>query len=320
MFAQRVTYRERRHGIDGCDECALRLGHVPDVERSGVRDHRRARTRRPRAPAHARRHGRVPAPALRLQVVGARNTAEEQEHLAKSRAMGTLTAACLLLLIAGFVLERTSLAAGGGARGVPRCRRSPAGSSRCARRCAALARSALRRQPADDPRCGRRGRDRLRHRSRGADVPVLAQQHARGLHHGAHATRAARAAQAASGARSCAAAGARSRSRPNRSRSARRVIVKPGEAIPVDGTVVLRRIAGRPEQPDRRVGAGAKGDRRPRVRRHAQPAGRDRGAHHARARATRRSPASSRWSRRRRSRSRAPRRSPSGRAATTRSR
>src|SRR5262249_27057998 len=40
---------------------------------------------------------------------GTRNTPEEQEHLAKSRAMATLTGTCLLLLVAGFVLERTHL-------------------------------------------------------------------------------------------------------------------------------------------------------------------------------------------------------------------
>jgi Cd2+/Zn2+-exporting ATPase len=109
MFAQRVTYCERRHGIDGCDECALRLGHVPDVERSEF-----AITAEPARVGLARR--RMPdgtvefrRPLSGSKSWGARNTAEEQEHLAKSRAMGTLTAACLLLLIAGFVLERTSL-------------------------------------------------------------------------------------------------------------------------------------------------------------------------------------------------------------------
>src|SRR2546422_4317797 len=33
LFAQRVTYCERRSSADACDECALRLGRVPDVER-----------------------------------------------------------------------------------------------------------------------------------------------------------------------------------------------------------------------------------------------------------------------------------------------
>src|SRR5689334_14247849 len=29
LFAQRVTYCERRYGADSCEECALRLGRMP---------------------------------------------------------------------------------------------------------------------------------------------------------------------------------------------------------------------------------------------------------------------------------------------------
>ena len=34
LFAQRVTYCERRHSAGSCEECALRLGRVPDAAAS----------------------------------------------------------------------------------------------------------------------------------------------------------------------------------------------------------------------------------------------------------------------------------------------
>src|SRR2546426_5062109 len=37
MFAQRVTYCERRQSLEACEECALRLGRVPPTEASEYR-------------------------------------------------------------------------------------------------------------------------------------------------------------------------------------------------------------------------------------------------------------------------------------------
>src|SRR5213593_4553437 len=34
LFAQRVTYCERRNSLHACEECALRLGQVPESERT----------------------------------------------------------------------------------------------------------------------------------------------------------------------------------------------------------------------------------------------------------------------------------------------
>src|SRR2546425_12617585 len=33
LFAQRVTYCERRHTVEACEECALRLGRMPNRDR-----------------------------------------------------------------------------------------------------------------------------------------------------------------------------------------------------------------------------------------------------------------------------------------------
>jgi len=105
LFAQRVTYCERRESLGSCDECALRLGRVPQG-----REEFRVTAEQERV-GLSRRH--VPADTAELvrplarKPWGARMTPAEQEHLAKGRAMVLLTVACLGLLVAGAVLERT---------------------------------------------------------------------------------------------------------------------------------------------------------------------------------------------------------------------
>lgn len=106
LFAQRVTSCERRNSADACAECSLRLGRMPEVDASQYRI-----TADPDRIGLARRH--QPADAVEMvrpltrKPWGARMTPAEQEHLAKGRAMATLTAVCLVFLLGGMVLERT---------------------------------------------------------------------------------------------------------------------------------------------------------------------------------------------------------------------
>src|SRR5262245_40590734 len=54
VFAQRVTYCERRHSEGACEECALRLGHIPDAAAAEFRvtaDRRRVGLTRRDVPA-----------------------------------------------------------------------------------------------------------------------------------------------------------------------------------------------------------------------------------------------------------------------------
>src|SRR5262249_31618788 len=109
LFAQRVTYCERREALGSCAECALRLGRVRQEEMA-----------RSRAPAGRRRVGLAlrgvpPAPAeltrplSRAKPWGAPFSPAEEAQYAKGRAMAMLTGACLLLLVLGMALERGGL-------------------------------------------------------------------------------------------------------------------------------------------------------------------------------------------------------------------
>uniref|UniRef100_A0A832MKY1 Cadmium-translocating P-type ATPase n=1 Tax=Eiseniibacteriota bacterium TaxID=2212470 RepID=A0A832MKY1_UNCEI len=105
LFAQRVTYCERRASLGSCAECALRLGELPEGERESL-----AVTAEPGRVGLARRQTRATGAEYRRPLSakpwGARHSAEEQEHLAKGRAMAVLTGTCLAFLAAGLVLER----------------------------------------------------------------------------------------------------------------------------------------------------------------------------------------------------------------------
>ena len=111
MFAQRVTYCERRQSTDACGECALRLGRVSDRDREAF-----SVTAEPGRVGLARRampgaSAELVRPMPATKPWGARMTPAEQEQLARGRAMATLTAVCFVLLVLGLVLERTVSAA-----------------------------------------------------------------------------------------------------------------------------------------------------------------------------------------------------------------
>lgn len=110
VFAQRVTTCERRDTLEGCSECALRLGHLspssePDFDAS-------ASPGRVSLSRRAQPHdvAEVVRP-LATKSWGARNTPDEQEHASEGRAMIILTGVCLTALFTGMGLERTGLPA-----------------------------------------------------------------------------------------------------------------------------------------------------------------------------------------------------------------
>ena len=109
LFLQRVTSCEKRDSIDACEECALRLGHLD----SGASAEFRATATRGRVSLVRREQ-----PDDSVEVVrplshkpwGARLTHEEQAQRAKGRSMAVLTGACLVLLLAGSVAGRLGAA------------------------------------------------------------------------------------------------------------------------------------------------------------------------------------------------------------------
>jgi len=107
VFAQRVTRCERRVSAGSCDECALRLGSVPEAHREDYQitaDPGRVGLTRRTVPHDTVEFVR---PFARTKPWGARMTPEEQERRAKSRVMALLTGVCLALLAIGIVLEHT---------------------------------------------------------------------------------------------------------------------------------------------------------------------------------------------------------------------
>ena len=111
VFAQRVTYCERRHSEGACEECALRLGRVPGAaaaEFQVTADRRRIGLTRRHVPPDS---AELKRPLAAAKPWGATLSSAEQEQLARGRAMVTLTGACLALLVAGMVLERVAVPA-----------------------------------------------------------------------------------------------------------------------------------------------------------------------------------------------------------------
>jgi Cd2+/Zn2+-exporting ATPase len=107
LFAQRVTACERRLTADACEECALRLGRL-----SGAHTESYSVTASPVRVGLIRRV--IPGDSVELRRSlsarkpwGATLSLEELEHLSRGRAMAALTATGLGLLIAGMVIERT---------------------------------------------------------------------------------------------------------------------------------------------------------------------------------------------------------------------
>jgi Cd2+/Zn2+-exporting ATPase len=105
VFAQRVTTCERRESLDACEACALRLGHLDGTsasEFSATASRGRISLARRRQPDDS---VEVVRP-LTHKPWGARLTAAEQEERSTGRAMAVLTGACLVLLVIGTVVER----------------------------------------------------------------------------------------------------------------------------------------------------------------------------------------------------------------------
>jgi Zn2+/Cd2+-exporting ATPase len=109
LFAQRVTTCERRESLGACDQCALRLGRVPEGQRAEFQasaEQGRVSLSRRIVPPDA---AELVRPLSQSKPWGATFSAAEQEHYAKGRAMVTLTGACLVLLAAGFIAEHSPL-------------------------------------------------------------------------------------------------------------------------------------------------------------------------------------------------------------------
>ena len=109
LFAQRVTYCERRNSAEACSECALRLGRVDPAHGDDfhvtAEPHRVGLTRR-RMPVGS---AELVRPLHTTKTWGARMSPAEQEKLAEGRAMAALTGVCLVLLLVGVALQRRAL-------------------------------------------------------------------------------------------------------------------------------------------------------------------------------------------------------------------
>jgi Cd2+/Zn2+-exporting ATPase len=105
MFAHRVTSCERRQSPGACDECALRLGRVPegtgDLDVIAERD--RVGLSRWPVPSDT---AVLVRPMPDLKPWGTKFSPAEQEEFARGRSMAVLTGLCLLLLALGIALER----------------------------------------------------------------------------------------------------------------------------------------------------------------------------------------------------------------------
>jgi Cd2+/Zn2+-exporting ATPase len=109
VFAQRVTYCGRREALGACHECDLRLGHAPaadDPEFAVITDPGRVGLSRRSLPTDT---AELVRPLARSKPWGATFSNAELEHFARGRAMMTLTGICLGLLVLGMILERTGV-------------------------------------------------------------------------------------------------------------------------------------------------------------------------------------------------------------------
>jgi Zn2+/Cd2+-exporting ATPase len=107
MFAHRVTTCERRESLGSCAACALRLGRIPEGAAADF-----LVTAEPGRVGLSRRvvpidSAELVRPLARTKPWGATLSAAEQAQYAKGRAMIILTGVCLVTLAAGMVLERT---------------------------------------------------------------------------------------------------------------------------------------------------------------------------------------------------------------------
>src|SRR5262249_38654139 len=107
LFAQRVTYCERREGLGACAECDLRLGNISradGAEFSITAQHGRVGLSRCRVPIDT---AELVRPLARSKPWGAPFSLDEMEQHARGRAMALLTGVCLGMLLLGMLLERS---------------------------------------------------------------------------------------------------------------------------------------------------------------------------------------------------------------------
>ena len=106
VFAQRVTVCEKRETLEACSECALRFGRLSGEDQSkfqAVATPGRVRLSRRDADGDG---VEVVRPLSSAKPWGAALTHEEEAHHAESRAMVVLTGVCLATLLAGIALEK----------------------------------------------------------------------------------------------------------------------------------------------------------------------------------------------------------------------
>jgi Zn2+/Cd2+-exporting ATPase len=111
LFAQRVTYCERREGLGACEECDLRLGHVSGADErefAVTADHGRVGLSRRMVPVDT---AELVRPLARSKPWGAPFSLDEMEQHARGRAMAFLTGTCFATLALGMVLERAGVPA-----------------------------------------------------------------------------------------------------------------------------------------------------------------------------------------------------------------
>ncbi len=105
MFSQRVTTCERRETLGACEACALRLGQLDAVAANEF--HASASRGRVSIKRHLQPDDSVEVVRpLTSKPWGARLTHAEQEERSEGRSMAVLTGICLVLLVAGAVTER----------------------------------------------------------------------------------------------------------------------------------------------------------------------------------------------------------------------
>lgn len=110
VFAERVTVCENRDSLDACSECALRLGQLQPGDQPEFAVSATAGRVRLSRRAEPRDVAEVVRP-LAIKPWGARNTPEEQAKASEGRTMVVLTGVCFVFLISGMALERTTFPA-----------------------------------------------------------------------------------------------------------------------------------------------------------------------------------------------------------------
>jgi Cd2+/Zn2+-exporting ATPase len=110
LFAQRVTECEQREALDACEACALRLGRL-DPAAAEMFDARASRNRITLSRRDATGDSIEVVRPLTHKPWGARQTHEEQERRSEGLTMAVLTGICLVLLVAAMVGERLGLEA-----------------------------------------------------------------------------------------------------------------------------------------------------------------------------------------------------------------